>query len=107
MVINGKEIDFKISRKSDSECLDRALKKMQEKEKEIQKIDTKNGGLTEVLEALRNMFVDFFEEIAKGVDVIGECDDLEEITEIFFTFLKDVNKQGTAFIKSFSIQRIK
>lgn len=105
MIINGKETDFKISRKSDAQRFENALRRMEEEEKAVQGMQEKEG-LTGTLEALRNMFVDFFKEITE-VDVIGECDDLEEIQKMYFEFLKCVNDQQKMFLKPFSTQRIK
>lgn len=107
MVINGKEIDFKISRKSDAERFEKAINKMSETEKHIRGMKEEKNTLAEILEALRGMFADFFKEVSKGVDVVGECDDMEEIQGMYFAFLQDVEKQKKTFLSPFSAERIK
>lgn len=105
MIVNGKEIGFKISRKSDVVNYKKALKEMEESEKEIKA--TGESDLLAVLEALGNMFRSFF-ITATGVDVIGDCDDIAEMQEMYFAFLKEIEKQQKkCFTQPFNASRIR
>ena len=101
MVINGKELNFKVSKRSDAANFEKAIKDMAEKEKEIQKMD--KNSLSEILGALEDMFRDFF-VAATGIDVVDTCDDLEEIKGMYYTFLKEVEKQKKAFLAAASVK---
>lgn len=91
MVINGKEIDFKITRISDAQNYERALKEMGHVKEELQKKRDDND-LCGLLEAFADMFRKFF-ITATGVDVVGECDDTEEMPQMYESFLKEIGKQ--------------
>lgn len=104
MVINGKTIDFKITRKSDAANFQNALNSMSVAEKNIQEM--KRDDLGEVLEALCKMMTDFF-ITATGVDVVDGCEDVEEINEMYYSFLTEVEKQKKCFNFPYSPKRIK
>ena len=104
MVINGKTIDFKISRKSDAANFQKALNNMAVAEKNIQEMNRDDLG--EVLEELCKMMTDFF-KTATGIDVVDGCEDVEEIKEMYFDFLTEVEKQKKCFNFAFSPKRIK
>lgn len=94
MIINGKELNFNILKRSDAANFKKALEEMERKESEIKKID--EGDLISVLEAMDDLFRGFF-ITAIGVDVVGECDDIAEMTEMYDEFLKEVAKQRKSF----------
>lgn len=89
MNINGKEIDFKISRLECAAKMDSALHKMGGKEKEIKEKETSLPGIIKsMISMFRNFFID-----ATGVDVLENCTDLEEAKESYLEFLKEVKGQ--------------
>lgn len=90
MIINGNELKFSILKKSDAANFEKAIREMEKKEPEIKKIDEKD--LPSVLDAMTDLFRGFF-VTATGVDVIGECDDVAEMTKMYDEFLKEVAKQ--------------
>lgn len=94
MIINGKELKFNILKKSDAANYKKALQEMKKKEQEIQKIEEDDLGA--VLEAMEDLFRGFF-ITTTGIDVIGECDDIAEMSEIYDEFLKEVMKQQKSF----------
>lgn len=102
--INGKEIQFSISNKTHAKRFEAALHEMEECEKRISKLD--QSDLCGVIDAVISMFRDFF-LTATGADIIGDCEDMEEAKEFYFEFLSAVNKQKKAFLKPFSLERIK
>lgn len=104
MVINGKEIKFSISSRRDAANFELALKGMEKKEKKIKEM--KNTSLTEMWDAVTEMFRDFF-KTATGINVIGECDDVNEMREMYMLFLTEVGNQKQAFLAPFSAGRIK
>ena len=104
MVINGKEVDFKISNKRHAEKYYEALKEMEVAETRISKADQKN--LITVLDAAINMFRDFF-ITATGVDVLEDCEDADEAKEVYFDFLSAIKEQQDKFVAPFSLERIK
>lgn len=104
MVINGKTIDFKITRKSDAANFQKAINNMSATEKNIQKMNQDDLG--EVLEALCKMVTDFF-ITATGIDVVDGCEDVAEINEMYYDFLAETEKQKKSFNFSYSPKRIK
>lgn len=104
MVINGKEIDFKISNKRHAAKYYDALKEMEAAETRIRKVDQKD--LIAVLDAVINMFRDFF-ITATGVDVLEDCEDADEAKEVYFDFLSVIKEQQDKFVAPFSLARIK
>lgn len=90
MIINGKELKFNILKKSDAANYKRAIEEMKEKEREIQQQDTED--LCTVLERIEDLFRGFF-ITTTGVNVIGDCDDVGEMSEMYDEFLKEVAKQ--------------
>lgn len=101
MQINGKEIDFKISRLEDAGKMEIALQHMKEKENSIKSLKK----LTEIIPEMIVMFRVFFQE-ATGEDIIGECTDLNEAKETYMSFLKEVNKQKNEVL-TFTLDDIK
>lgn len=94
MRIYGKEVDFKISRIKDAENFENALKEMRAKEECIGKY---NGPLSGLVGMCIGMFRGFFVK-ATGVDVLEECEDMEEAKKAYFDFLEEVKKQKAAIL---------
>lgn len=94
MTVYGKEIDFKITRLSDAGRMDKALKNMAEKEKEMQRTKELIPALTKGI----RMFQDFFLE-ATGEDVLEECEDFEEARDAYLEFLNQIKEQKQQAIK--------
>lgn len=90
MQIYGREVDFKISRLKDAGNMEMALNNMARTEDEIKKHGT--GQLTEVIRARIRLFRDFFVD-ATGVDVLADCEDLDEAKQAYLDFLGEVKKQ--------------
>ena len=90
MQIYGREVDFKISRLKDAGNMEMALNNMARTEEKIKK----NGPsqLSEVIRAGIKLFRDFFED-ATGVDVLADCEDLDEAKQAYLDFLAEVKKQ--------------
>lgn len=89
MLIYGKEVDFKISRVKDAGKFENALQEMSAKEEDIKKY---HGPLSGLVEKCIGMFRDFFVK-ATDVDVLEECEDMEEAKKAYFDFLEEVKKQ--------------
>lgn len=104
MIINEKEIDFRISRKKDVENFERALQGMKKKEEEIKAMGKERLG--DVIGGLEEMFRDFF-KTATGIDVVGDCDDTSEMMDMYHTFLKEIEKQKGTVDSLFSPLRIR
>lgn len=88
MQIRGKEVDFKISRISDASRMELALKHMEESEKQVKE----KKMIGEVVAASIEMFRKFLRETT-GQDVLEGCDDMMEAKKVYFTFLKEVERQ--------------
>lgn len=84
MTVNGKEIDFKITRVGDAEKFSAALKVMEKDEEELQK--KKDVKMSLFLRSYIKMFSRFFIN-ATGVDVL------------YLDFLKEVNKSKTKIMR--------
>lgn len=104
MVIQGKEIDFKIFNKRHAKNFDDALKEMGEAEKKIKSMDQTD--LVGMLDALIAMFRRFF-ITATGVDVLEACEDAAEAKAAYLEFLDAVKEQKAAFMGPFDPRRIK
>lgn len=89
MLVYGKEVDFKISRLKNAGDFELALNEMSEKEEEIKGY---KGPMIGLIEKCINMFRDFFKK-ATGVDVLEECEDLDEAKKAYFEFLDEIKKQ--------------
>lgn len=89
MLVYGKEVDFKISRLKNAGDFELALNEMSEKEEEIKGY---KGPMRGLIEKCINMFRDFFKK-ATGVDVLEECEDLDEAKKAYFEFLDEIKKQ--------------
>lgn len=96
MTVNGKEIDFKITRVGDAEKFSAALKVMEKDEEELQK--KKDVKMSLFLRSYIKMFSRFFIN-ATGVDVLEGCDDAQEAQEAYLDFLKEVNKSKTKIMR--------
>lgn len=105
MKINGVEIDFKVSNISHARNFQKAVNDMGKAEKNISQMKDK-GSLEAVLSALKDMFVQFF-ITATGVDVVGTCEDIEEMENMYNDFLEEIKKQKEKVLSPFSLDRIK
>lgn len=90
MQINGKEIDFRVSRLEDASKLELALQNMGKKEAEIKAMKGKN--LSVVLKENIAMIAGFFCD-ATGENVLEGCTDFCEAKAVYLGFLKDVEEQ--------------
>lgn len=90
MQINGKEVDFKVSRLEDASRLELALQNMGKKEAEIKMM--KGKSLSVVLEENIAMISDFFRDTT-GKNVLEGCTDFCEAKEVYLKFLKDIEEQ--------------
>lgn len=104
MTIHGKEVDFQVSNIKHAGNMELALKNMEKTEKTIQNM-AKEASLSEILQKLIAVFRDFFVE-ATGVDVLEECQDLEEAKQTYVCFLHEVKKQKETLLAPFSLDQI-
>lgn len=104
MLINGKELDFKISNLKDAGNMELALKEMEKKEKEIR--EGKDLSISSVMQAMLDLFRNFF-KTATGVDVLEGCEDVLDAKQAYSDFLKEISRQKQAIIVPFSLDRIK
>ena len=104
MLINGKELDFKISNLKDAGNMELALKEMEKKEKEIR--EGKDLSISSVMQAMFDLFRNFF-KTATGVDVLEGCEDVLDAKQAYSDFLTEVSRQKQAIIVPFSLDRIK
>lgn len=104
MVINGKEFNFSITKKSDAQKYEEALKALEKKEKEISKMN--GSSLIEIYNKMEEMFSEFF-MIATGVNVIEGCEDITDMQDAYFEFLEIVKEQSEKMKQQFGLERIK
>ncbi|WNV59465.1 DUF6673 family protein [Oscillospiraceae bacterium NTUH-002-81] len=104
MVINGKELNFKISNLKDAGNMELALKEMEKTEKEVRK--GKDLSTSSAIQAMIDMFRNFF-KMATGVDVLEGCEDALDAKQAYSDFLKEISKQKQAILEPFSLDRIK
>lgn len=104
MNINGVEFEFKLSNISHARKFQKAVDEMAEDEKKIKNM--KNAKLEEVLGALKDMFTKFF-ITATGTDVIGACEDTDEMANMYNEFLEEIGKQKEKVLSPFSTNRIR
>lgn len=104
MVVNGKELDFRIGNLRHAAAYEKALIQMGETEDKIKNM--KEEKLTPVLKAMIDMFRQFFLE-ATGVDVLADCEDMQEAREAYEQFLGEIVKQKKAMLAPYSAERIK
>ena len=104
MLINGKELDFKISNLKDVGNMELALKEMEKKEKEIR--EGKDLSISSVMQTMLDLFRNFF-RTATGVDVLEGCEDVLDAKQAYSDFLTEVSRQKQAIIVPFSLDRIK
>lgn len=105
MQINGKEVDFKISRLEDASKFEIALQHMQNTEKKIQGDAKKGESLSKIIKGTLNMFHEFFMEIGMK-EVIDGCNDLEETKGIYLELLREISKQKKQVL-TFTLDDIK
>lgn len=107
MQINGKEVDFRITRLKNAAAMDCALKKMGRTEKELN-ADAESGkaDVIKTFERYIRMLRDFFQE-ATGVDVLEGCEDVEEAREAYYAFLDEVKRQKDAALAPYSEDRLR
>lgn len=105
MQVNGKEVDFKISRLEDASKFELALQHMQKTEKGIQECAKKGEPLSKIIKMTIDMFDSFFSEM--GIDeVIDGCKDLEEAKGAYLEFLREISKQKKQVL-TFTLDDIK
>lgn len=104
MLINGKELDFKIFNLKDAGNMELALKEMEKKEKEIR--EGKDLSISSVIQTMLDLFRNFF-KTATGVDVLEGCEDVLDAKQAYSDFLTEVSRQKQAIIVPFSLDRIK
>lgn len=104
MNINGVEFEFKLSNISHAKKFQKAIDGMAEDEKKIKNM--RNAKLDETLGAVKDMFVNFF-VTATGKDVVGDCEDTEEMVSMYNEFLEEIKKQKEKVLSPFSMERIK
>lgn len=104
MIINGKEIGFKISNVKHATNVNLALEELGETESVIRSMDKKN--LVAVLNAMISMFQRFF-VTATGEDVLADCEDLQEARDAYEQFFAEIEKQKKLVLAPYSINRIK
>lgn len=105
MEIREKEVDFKISRLKDAGNFELALQAMEKSEEEIKKAAKNKDKLSSVIGMMLGLFRQFFIQ-ATGVDVLEDCDDLEEAKEAYYEFLEEIKLQKDKII-NFSAADIK
>ena len=107
MKINHVEFDFRISKLEHAGKLELALQNLEKAEKSINAKKEKKGTMiTSIVRDTLEMFRAFFMTVA-GVDVVGDCDDLQEVTEMYYTFLDEIKDQKKTLIVPYSPDRIK
>lgn len=104
MLINGKELDFKIFNLKDAGNMELALKEMEKKEKEIR--EGKDLSISSAMQTMLDLFRNFF-KTATGVDVLEGCEDVLDAKQAYSDFLKEISRQKQAIIVPFSLDRIK
>lgn len=104
MVINGKELNFKISNLKDAGNMELALKEMEKTEKEVRK--GKDLSISSAMQTMLDLFRNFF-KTATGVDVLEGCEDVLDAKQAYSDFLTEVSRQKQAIIVPFSLDRIK
>lgn len=107
MQINGKDVDFRITRLKDAAAMDSALKKMGRAEKKLH--EDANAGKTDVIETFRRyirLMQDFFLD-ATGMDVLEGCEDVEEARDAYYSFLDEIRKQKEAALAPYSAERLR
>ena len=103
MVINGKELNFKISNLKDAGNMELALKEMEKTEKEVRK--GKDLSMSSAIQAMIDMFRNFF-KMATGVDVLEGCEDALDAKQAYSDFLTEVSRQKQAIIEPFDMSGI-
>ena len=103
MLINGKELDFKIFNLKDAGNMELALKEMEKKEKEIR--EGKDLSISSVIQTMLDLFRNFF-KTATGVDVLEGCEDVLDAKQAYSDFLTEVSRQKQAIIVPFDMSGI-
>lgn len=104
MIINGKEINFKISNIKHAAAMNVALEEMGKTEENIKTMDKKDT--VTVLTAMISMFQQFFLK-ATGEDVLAECEDFQEARDAYEQFLGEIEKQKKSMFAPYSVNRVK
>lgn len=107
MKLNNVEFDFRIAKLEHAAKLEMAMKDMDKQEKSINsKLEKKGTIVSEIVRDRLELFRTFFKSIS-GVDVVGDCDDLSEVTEMYYVFLDEIQEQKNTLIVPYSPDRIK
>lgn len=96
MTINDIDIDFKITKISDAEKFETAIKNLAVNEQKAQ-LKRNDGSLVTALKSLIEVMQVFFIE-ATGVDVLAGCDDLQVAKETYIQFLAEIEEQKGKYI---------
>lgn len=96
MTINGIDIDFKITKISDAEKFETAIKNLAVNEQKVQ-LKRNDGSLVTALKSLIEVTQVFFID-ATGVDVLAGCDDLQTAKETYSQFLAEIEEQKGKYI---------
>ncbi len=105
MQVNGKEVDFKISRLEDASKFELALQNMQKTEKGIQESAKKGELFSKIAKMTIDMFADFFSEMGMK-EILDGCKDLEEAKGAYLEFLKEISNQKKSVL-TFTLDDIK
>lgn len=103
MLINGKEVNFKISNLKHATAMKQALEEMGKTEEEIKAMNSKD--LVSVLTAMISMFRQFF-ITATGEDILQDCDDMQDARDAYELFLREISKQKKSVLAPYSVERI-
>ena len=104
MILNGKEIEFKIGNRNHAAAMENAMVKLQKREKEL--VNMKEENWRTAIDKLIEMFQEFFIE-ATGIDVLEGCEDAEIAENVFLEFLDELNRQKNKILSQYSPSRIK
>ena len=100
MTLNGKDIDFKITRAKDAEAFRIAVEAFAAAAGEFERAAREGkqtiGGL---IERRIGLVRDFF-LTATGEDVLADCDDMQLADETYMKFISLVNEQSKAVRKN-------
>ena len=96
MTINGIDIDFKITKISDAEKFETAIKNLAVNEQKA-RLKCNDGSLVTALKSSIEVIQIFFVE-ATGVNVLAGCDDLQFAKETYDRFLAEIEEQKGKYI---------
>ena len=92
MNIHGIEVDFNITNPEHYDHYMAGLKLLEQGEKKVRSINDPMAEGINIMEIMLQAVKDFFYE-AVGVDVLAECDNVQEAMDTYHLFLKDVAAQ--------------